>query len=390
MKCLKIAPIIQDTMPPIKIAVNTRLLLCDRMEGIGYFTYETMRYIVLQHPEVEFHFLFDRPYDPSFIFADNVKPVILFPPARHPFLWFAWFAWSVKRYLAKHKFSLFLSPDGYLPLHTATPTVVVQHDIAFVHYPKSIDWLTSQYYHYFVPKFLHSATRIATVSAYSKSDIVQHYHIAPDTIDVVYSAAKDIFHPIANDVKQAVRKTYTDGKPYLLYVGSINARKNLKNMLLAFDRFKQVHGGDLQFVIAGAMGWQNSDLQPVLDSMQHRSQVIFIGRQPLDTLVSLIGASFALLYVSLFEGFGVPPLEGMACGVPVITSSVSSLPEVCADAALLVSPTDVEAIATAIAALWLDPTLCATLIDRGYIQAQQWTWQRTAELLWHCCERAME
>lgn len=376
-------------MPPIKIAVNTRLLLPHRMEGIGYFTYETMRLIVKEQPQVEFHFLFDRPYDPSFVFAPNVKPVILFPPARHPFLWYWWFNCSVKNYLRKQKFDLLLSPDGYLPLDIATPTVAVQHDIAFVHYPHSIDWLTSKYYGYFVPKFLQQATRIATVSEYSKTDIIQHYGISPSKIDVVYSAAKEVFRPVDDATKIEIRNTYTQGKPYLLYVGSINARKNLKTMLLGFDKYKEVQGSDLQFLIAGAMGWQNSELQPVLDTMKHRADVIFLGRQPLDELAKLVGSAFALMYVSLFEGFGVPPLEAMACGVPAISSTTSSLPEICGTAAILVPPTDVQALADAIFQLCANPSLYHSLVEQGYVQAQQFTWQRTASLLWDSCERAM-
>ncbi len=122
-------------MPKLKIAVNTRLLLPDKMEGIGYFAYETLLRITRAHPDVEFHFLFDRPYDSSFIFSDNVKPVVLFPPARHPFLWYWWFEWSVAGYLKKNKFDLFLSPDGYCSLSSDTPTLAIQHDIAFEHYP---------------------------------------------------------------------------------------------------------------------------------------------------------------------------------------------------------------------------------------------------------------
>ena len=377
-------------MPPIKIAVNTRLLLPHRMEGIGYFTFETLRHIVQQQPQVEFHFLFDRPFDPSFVFAPNVKPIVLFPPARHPFLWYWWFDWSVKSYLAKHDFDLFLSPDGYLPLGITTPTVAVQHDIAFVHYPHSIDWLTSKYYHYFVPKFLHQATRIATVSEYSKADLIKHYHIAPQKIDVVYSAAKEVFRPVTDAVKTEMRNSYTQGKPYLLYVGSINARKNLQTMLLGFDKYKDEQGGDLQFLIAGAMGWQNSDLQPVLDTMKHRADVIFLGRQSLHELVRLVGGAFALMYVSLFEGFGVPPLEAMACAVPVISSTASSLPEVCGSAAILVPPTDVQALAHAITQLCSNPALYHSLTQQGLAQAQLFTWQRTATLLWKSCERAIQ
>ena len=375
--------------PKLKIAVNTRLLLRDRLEGIGYFEYETLSRITRSNPDVEFHFLFDRAYDDSFIFSENIKPVVLWPPARHPFLWYWWFEWSVAGYLRRNKFDLFLSPDGYCSLRSDTPTLAVQHDLAFEHFPDFVPGLYSRYYKYYVPKFIRHATRIATVSEYSKADIMALYGTAADKIDVVYSAAKDIFKPISAEEKKQVSDQYTQGKPYLIYVGSIHPRKNLKNMLLAFDDFrKSAPSSDLKFLVAGAMGWQNSDLKAIIDVMQYKDEVIFLGRQPLDELVRLIAGSFALIYMSLFEGFGVPPLEGMKCDVPVITSDVSSIPEICGDAALLAGPLDVKAISRAITRLWNDKALYNDLIEKGNIRSQKYTWDICADLLWQSCLRA--
>ena len=377
--------------PTLKIAVNTRLLLRDRMEGIGYFAYETLQRMTRSHPDVEFHFLFDRPFDQSFIFSDNVIPVVLFPPARHPLLWYWWFEWSVAAYLRKNKFDLFLSPDGYVSLHSDTPTLAVQHDLAFEHFPDFVPGLYSRYYKYFVPRFMAHATRIATVSEYSKADIIKQYGIAPDKIDVVYSAAKDIFTPISDGEKKAIEDTYTHGKPYFVYVGSIHPRKNLSNMLLAFDEFRNTTAASQhKFLVAGAFGWQNSTLKKLIENMKFRDEVIFLGRQPLDILAKLVAASFALLYVSLFEGFGVPPLEGMQCGVPVITSTSSSMPEICGNAALLMDPTNVSAIATAMETLTSNPDLHELLSQRGPAQAQKYTWDISADLLWSSCLKAIE
>jgi len=377
-------------MPRLRIAVNARLLLRDKLEGIGYFTYETLLRITRANPDVEFHFLFDRPYDQSFIFGDNVKPVVLFPQARHPFLWYWWFEWSVAGYLRSHSFDLFLSTDGYVSQRSDTPTLAVQHDIAFEHYPDYVSGLTSRYYKYYVPRFIKHATRVATVSEYSKADIVRQYGTSPDKIDVVYSAAKDIFQPISEAEKKQVMVRYAQGKPYLIYVGSIHPRKNLKNMLLAFDAFKKsAPASDLKFLVVGAFGWQTSDLKEVIEGMQYRDEVIFLGRQPLDVLAKLIAASFALLYLSIFEGFGVPPLEGMKCGVPVITSDTSSIPEICGDAALLLDPQDVPAISAAISLLWTDAHTRDSLIAQGFLQAKKYSWDICADLLWAGCLKAI-
>ena len=154
----------------MKIAVNTRFLLKDKLEGIGWFTYESVKRMVLAHPEHEFHFLFDRNFSEEFIFAKNVVPHVLFPPARHPFLWYAWFEYAVPSALRKIKPDVFLSTDGYLSLSAKTPQVLVIHDLAFEHFNNHVDWLTLKYYKYFVPKFARGANRIAAVSSFTKAD----------------------------------------------------------------------------------------------------------------------------------------------------------------------------------------------------------------------------
>lgn len=373
-----------------KIAVNTRLLLRDKMDGIGYFTYETMQRIVRWHPDIEFHFLFDRAPDPMFTFAANVVPVVLHPQARHPILWYLWFDWSVASYLRQHDFDLFLSPDGYCSLRADTPTVAVMHDIAYEHYPDFVPGMVRRYYQYFMPRYAAHASRIATVSEYSKKDIASYYHTSPDKIDVVYSAAKDIFRPSTESEIAATREEYAGGAPYLIFVGSIHPRKNLKNMLLGFEQHRRARPeSQLRFIVAGAFGWQNSELKQVIESMSYREDVIFLGRQSVEDLARLIAGAFTLMYVSVFEGFGVPPLEAMQSHVPAITSPVSSLPEISGEGALYADPLDPAAIGEAISTLWDDPGLRAQMIARGAIRSRLFTWDRTASLLWQCCEKVL-
>lgn len=360
------------------------------MDGIGYFTYETLQRIVRSHADIEFHFLFDRIPDPMFLFADNVVPVALPPQARHPILWYLWFDWSVAAYLRRHDFDLFLSPDGYCSLRAATPTVAVMHDIAYEHYPDFVPPMVRRFYQYFMPRYAAHASRIATVSQYSKNDIVRLYHTAPDKIDIVYSAAKDIFQPSTPAQIAATRTRYADGMPYIIFVGSIHPRKNLKNMLLGFEQHRRTRPeSKLRFIVAGAFGWQNSELKQVIESMHYKEDVIFLGRQSVEDLAQLIAAAFALMYVSVFEGFGVPPLEAMQSHVPAITSPVSSLPEISGEAALYADPLDPAAIGAAISRLWDDPQLRADMIARGAGRSHLFTWDRTATLLWQCCERVL-
>ena len=196
------------------IAVNTRILLKGKLEGIGWFTRETLQRITRNHPEHQFIFIFDRPYNEEFVFSGNVTPVVVSPPTRHPILWYFWFEWRIPRILRKYKADLFLSPDGYLSLRTRVKQLAVIHDINFAHRPKDLPFLYALYYNYFFPRFARRAARIATVSYYSKEDIVRTYHINPDKIDVVYNGVNKLYTPTSAEEQAATRNKYADGIPY--------------------------------------------------------------------------------------------------------------------------------------------------------------------------------
>ena len=144
----------------MKIAINTRFLIKDRLEGIGWFTFEVVKRLVEQHPEDEFIFFFDRPFTEEFLFGENVKTEVLFPPARHPLLWYLWFEWVLPKALKKHQPDVFLSPDNYLSIRGKSKTVLVMHDIAHVHYPDEVPFLARKFYKFFVPKYLKKAQKI--------------------------------------------------------------------------------------------------------------------------------------------------------------------------------------------------------------------------------------
>ncbi|HET9429960.1 MAG TPA: glycosyltransferase, partial [Chitinophagaceae bacterium] len=180
----------------MKIAVNTRFLLDEYLEGYGYFIYEVFRRITRNHPEHEFLFIFDRPFDKRFLFEKNVKGVVVGPAARHPILWKLWYDVKIPALLKRHKADLFISCDGFCSLATNLPQCLVIHDLAWLHYPSFIPGSHLFYLKHFTPRFLQKSGSIATVSEFSKKDILEHYGVSPDKIDVVYSSAKEIFLPL--------------------------------------------------------------------------------------------------------------------------------------------------------------------------------------------------
>ncbi|MHC1703764.1 MAG: glycosyltransferase family 4 protein [Tenuifilaceae bacterium] len=373
----------------MRIAVNTRFLLKNRLEGIGWFTYETLKRITQQHPEHEFFFLFDRSYDPEFIFSKNITPVVLSPQSRHPVLWYIWFEYSVRRFIENNSIDLFLSTDGYLSLKSNVKQLGVIHDINFHHFPQTLPLVARFYYNYYFPKFAKKATRIATVSSYSKYDISKNYNIDDSKIDVVYNGANELYSPLSESEIDETRKIYSSGTPYFVFVGAFNPRKNICRLLQAFDKFKEQVNSDLKLVLVGENMYGTSEMIDTLNKMKFKDEVVFTGRLQVEQLRKVVGASFALTYVSYYEGFGIPLLEAMKCDIPIIASNCTSIPEVTANAAYYIDPFDVDSIVAGMVRIFRDAELRNNLIQNARIQRDIFSWDKTAQLLYESVLKAL-
>jgi glycosyltransferase involved in cell wall biosynthesis len=370
------------------IAVNTRLLLPDKLEGIGWFTFETLKRITVKHPEHHFIFIFDRPFSDEFIFSDNITPVVVYPPTRHPLLWYFWFEWRIPSILRKYNCGFFLSPDGYLTTRTNIPQLPVMHDLNFIHRPKGLPWSISKFYNFFFPRYASIAKRIATVSQFSKEDISETFGIGLNNIDVVYSGYNRLYSPVPEDEQAGVRKRITGGEPYFLYVGALHPRKNIEGILLSYDRFRMKSENPVKLVIAGGKMFKTGRIFKTYSKMQFRDEVIFTGRVSNAELRLILGSALALVFIPFFEGFGLPLIEAMGAGVPVICSDTTSLPEVGGDAALYTDPNDHGQIADAMLLISRDELLRRKLIDKGLQRKDIFTWDRTADLLWESILKA--
>ena len=368
----------------MRIAVNTRLLLKGKLEGIGWFTYQTLERIVRDHPEHDFVFFFDRPYDPLFVFAPNVTPVVVHPQARHPVLFYIWFEWSIPFMLRKYKIDLFLSPDSFMSLCTNVPTCLVIHDLAFEHYPEHFVLAQRLYWRHYSPLFARKAARIATVSTFSKTDLVKQYGISENKIDVVYNGAHDEYRPLNIEERELVKKQYADGCEYFVFAGALHPRKNIVNLLKAFVLFKQRQYTNMKLVIAGRPAWKYEEVEEMKVTMPFKDDVKWVGYMNVDELSKLTGSAYALVYASLFEGFGIPILEALQCDVPAIVSNTSSMPEVAGNAALLVDPSDPEDIAAKMHLLYKDEALRKKLIINARLQIKNFSWDSSAKKLWDC------
>lgn len=359
----------------MRIAINTRFLLPHKMEGFGRFTYEVAQRLVENNPEHTFYFFFDRPFDPKFLFGENVVPLVLSPPARHPILFKIWFNWSVTRALKKHKIDVFLSPDGYLSLKTEVPQISVIHDLNFEHFPEDIPASPRHYLQTYFPLFAKKAKHIVTVSEFSKQDIVEQYKVDPAKITVAYNSANAIFIPQTMAVKKQIKAEFTNGEPYFVYVGAIHARKNVKRLLQAFKHFKDETASTTKLLIVGEALWESAELG------SSQKDVVFTGHVGIEKLATIVGSAKVLCLVSYFEGFGIPIVEAMQSGVPVLAGNLTALPEVCGNAGLLVDPFDVDAIARGLMRLDKDDTLRQEMIVKGFTQSQKFSWENTSKII---------
>jgi len=264
------------------------------------------------------------------------------------------------------------------------------HDINFVHRPKDLPKIRSNYYNYFFPRFAQIAKRISTVSFYSKEDITRAFKVDYDKIDVVYDGINQVFEPLTVNEKKEVRNNYTKGTEYFLFIGGLHPRKNVCGLLKAFDAFKTVNGNDIKLVVVGGKMHKTGEIFETYRNMRYRKDVIFTGRVTTPELHDILGAAMALTFVPFIEGFGIPIIEAMSAGVPVICSNTTSIPEVGGNAVLYADPIKIDQITEAMIKLEKDQGLRETLIKKGNIQKNKFSWDETARLLWISIERALQ
>jgi glycosyltransferase involved in cell wall biosynthesis len=373
----------------MEIAINCWILRSKQVEGIGNFTIETLRPMIMAHPEVEFQILCDKNFTEDYFDFPNVTKYHIFPPYRHPFLYLYFMEFVVGRFLSKHKPDLFLSMEGFLCLHTKHKQLPIIYDLNFEHQPKDLPFRNRVYFRTFYPRFARKGRRVATISEYSKTDINKTYGVPLDRIDNVSCGVKDKFHPLDNDLKNQTKNKYSSGNDYFFFIGSMHPRKNIVRLIQAFEIFKLNTNASLKLILAGNIFWDDESIKSVIASMKFKDDVILTGRVTDEELAMLLGSAFALTFVPTFEGFGLPIVEAFQCKVPVICGNTTSMPEVAGDAALMVDPFNVEDIAGSMKKMWEDENLRTNLIEKGFVQKNLFSWKRTASLLFDSIIKAV-
>jgi glycosyltransferase involved in cell wall biosynthesis len=279
--------------------------------------------------------------------------------------------------LRRERVTLFHAPHYVLPPLVACPSVVTIHDCIHLMFPQYLaNPLAHRYARVQIALAARRATRIMTVSESSKRDILRFVDVPADKIDVIHNAYDERFGttPADNDVAR-VRERYQLAGPFVLYAGTVKPHKNLERLIEAFHLVRRQHSGDLTLVLIGDEISKYASLRRAVHRYQLHKHVRFLGYMPQDTLAVMYRLARVFVFPSLYEGFGLPPLEAMASGTPVVASNVSSLPEVAGDAALLVDPHDPAAIAAAIEAILGDAGLAERLRLKGLERARHFSWE---------------
>jgi glycosyltransferase involved in cell wall biosynthesis len=275
---------------------------------------------------------------------------------------------------------LFHAPDFVLPpVRRNTRTIVTIHDLSFIHEPESVMPGMSNHLNRWVPHSVAQADAVIAVSEATCRDLIELYQTPPAKIKILYHGVTSNFRPVT-DPRQLheVRQKYGLGqRPFILSLGTVQPRKNYQRLIQALGQV----GGEIGLVIAGGKGWTYENILAEVDKQGLQGRVHFPGFVAEADLPALYSAATIFVYPSLYEGFGLPALEAMACGLPVIASNQSSLPEVVGKAGLLVNPGEVEAIAAAISRLLEDEALRQALSSAGLARAAEFTWARMASQL---------
>ncbi len=356
----------------MRIGIDTRLVFYQRA-GIGQYILSLTRALADIDCEDEFTLFQSRKDGAGTIQAQNFRHRKLWTPSHHRFETMA-----MSAELFPFSLDVLHSPDFIPPRFTRYPSVITVHDLAFLLYPRFLTPESARYYGQ-VDVAARHARHIIAVSSSTKRDIMRLLGVPEERISVIYEAAQPIFRQLDHaQAREHVAATFGLSQDLILFVSTIEPRKNLPTLLEAFRRMLDVYHAQATLVVAGQRGWLTEQMDTLVRKLNLEQHVRFLGAVPNEELLYLYNAACVFALPSFYEGFGLPPLEAMACGTPVVVSNTSSLPEVVGDAGLLVDPNDVEAWSVTLWRVLSDENLRSEMCEKGLRRTAQFSWERAA------------
>jgi glycosyltransferase involved in cell wall biosynthesis len=357
----------------MRIALDARLSYYVQA-GITQYTLNLIQALAAIDSENEYLILQRRPDQRTIVSQSNFRRVPLFAPTHHP----------LEQYLLalelplQGKMDVVHCTDFIPPFYYRGPTVITIHDLAFLLYPHFLTRKAARYYG-LIDRAVRRADHVIAVSESTKRDIVRLTGTPERKITVIYEAADAVYAPIHDpEVLDRIHQKYHLPEQYVLFVGTIEPRKNLPTLIRAYKGLIDNYKSEADLVIVGKQGWLYDDVYLLVEQLGLQKRVHLLGRVPGVDLLYLYNASRMLVLPSYYEGFGLPPLEAMACGVPVVVSDTSVMPEVVGDAALRVAHEDVEGFTVAMWRLLTDDDLRSDMIAKGHKRVKCFSWERAA------------
>ncbi|MEP6717968.1 MAG: glycosyltransferase family 1 protein [bacterium] len=342
--------------------------------GVGHYTFELARALALLEPRDEFQLLAHFPLDLTAERADIPPNLYTVQAPRGK----RWLAIGLPLYARQKHLALFHGTNYVVPLWPGCPTVLTIHDLSLLRHPESHERRLVRRAKRRLPLMTRIATQILTDSESVKREICEHLHVVPDKIAVVPLAARSVFRPIKET--RDVRRRLGVEDEFILFVGTLEPRKNIATLIHAFEELLRATSLSPQLVIAGPKGWLIEELFVTSERAALKKRVLFTGYLSDKDLRALYSSCRVFVYPSIYEGFGLPPLEAMACGAPVITSSIPAIKETVGAAARLIAPTDVGALTASLLQLLTDANARASYSAAGLRRAAEFTWERTAQM----------
>jgi len=369
-----IQPFRESPKSLMRIAIDARLSY-HQPAGISRYTWYLLRALAQLNQHDEFVVFQHRKHRVPLIDQPNFRRSTLYAPVHHRLEQFL-----LPLELFWQSLDLIHSTDFIPPLYSPIPAVITVHDLAFFHWPNFLTKDSAAYYGQ-IDRAVRHARHIIVPSENTKHDLIGILGTPDKKISVIYEAANPSFAPLAvGPARRAMAAKFKIPNHYILFVSTIEPRKNVNGLLHAYRYLRDKYNiGEIGLVLAGSQGWLYEETVELVRKLKLEKHTFFLGRVTDEDLHQLYVGARCHVHPAHYEGFGLPPLEAMACGTPTIVSNVSSLPEVVGDAALLVNPADTEEIAVAMHRLITDDALHAELREKGLKRAQCFSWEATAQ-----------
>ncbi|HYG11912.1 MAG TPA: glycosyltransferase family 1 protein [Pyrinomonadaceae bacterium] len=376
----------------MRIAIDG-LPLAKPKTGIGHYTFELAHGLAALAPEHDFELVAHAPIEQAFEAAFDAAPPpanlhVVHAPANA--LSKRWWTIGLPLYVQRRGITLFHGTNYKVPLWNRCHTIVTIHDLSLLLHSHTHEEELVRRARLRLPATARMASKIITDSESVKREICEHLRIKPDKIAVVPLAPRRAFRPVAAAASAQARLRLGVADDFILFVGTVEPRKNLLTLVRAFEELTRRTNLSAQLVIAGQKGWLTEELFALVEQSGLSSRILFTGYISDEDLAALYSSCRVCVYPSLYEGFGLPPLEAMSCGAPVITSRIPVIMETVGDAAQLVEPTDVRGLADCIHGLWTSDAERRRLATDGIAHASRFTWERTARLTLDVYEEVLQ